>query len=144
MLVGSELFTEVQAELERVLKAVQRSGRDPRDAHVWTSLYNSHQGLAATRRLTGRFLARFDPIDKRVDWLVDYVNHNFPEWSTGSVDADWKCSERHVHRILYTMSESLRELLQDSSGVRELKRLLGDDDYGALRKVLDGVSQLPR
>ena len=144
MLVGSELFVEVQSELEAVLKAVQRSGRDPRDAHVWMSLYNSHQGLAATRRLTGRFLARFDPIDKRVDWLVDYVNHNFPERGTGSVDVDWKCSERHVHRMLYTMSESLRELLEDATGIHELKRLLGEDDYDALRKVLDGVGQLPR
>ena len=51
MLVGSELFAEVQSELERVYKSVERSGRDPRDPRVWSGLYGSSTGLSASRRV---------------------------------------------------------------------------------------------
>ena len=141
MLVGSEIFAETQAELEAVLKSVQRSGRDPRDSHVWVSVYSSHQGVVAWRRITGRFLARFDPLEKRVDWLVHYINHNFPAWSAEGADADWKCTERHVYTLLFTLSESLGEMMKDAAGVQELKRVLARDDYRALRKVLGELSQ---
>ena len=71
MLVGSEIFAETQAELEAVLKSVQRSGRDPRDSHVWVSVYSSHQGVVAWRESPDDFYR--DPLEKRVDWLVRYI-----------------------------------------------------------------------
>jgi len=141
MLVGSEIFTEVQAELESVFKSVQRHGRDLKDPRVWTSLYGSHAGLSASRRISGRFLARFDVMDKRVDWLVNYVNDNFPSWDMQGLDADWKCTDRHIHRLLQEMSEGLSGMMKDARGVAELKRLLGDDDYKSLRKVLTKLAK---
>jgi len=136
MMVGQDNLARFRKESDAL---AERLKVELGDAFEWSEVYKSKEGRRILLRAEMLMARNFTDVDKRVHWLIAFINGNLIAVDQTRPGAAWTFSETAARDMLRDLFTGIKRTLNSENGRDALSRSLDDKGMAQLQKLVAAV-----
>lgn len=136
LMIGQDNLKKFNHEAEILAKGLKS---ELGDAFDWTEVYNSKTGRRITLHAEILMAQNFRDVEKRIDWLIAFINGNLITIDRSLPGADWAFSESAARSLLSDLFSGTRNALSNDVRRDALARSLSPKAIDQLEALIKSI-----